>query len=193
MRYYRVKSGVVATIGEVDGVEITEAEYLAEVDILKEGSAERAEAIEKHRPLTESEVVSMLIREQINTLDVDDQTAHRMKSYYPTFDDLCDKSYTAENAGYKFTYGEDLYKTKQAKYTFVSHYKPGVGTESLFERIDEVHDGTKYDPIPFKGNMAIEYGKYYTQDGVLFLCIRDSVNPLYNSLAELVGNYVNVV
>lgn len=193
MRYYRVKSGVVATIGEVDGVEITEAEYLAEIDILKEGSAERAEAIEKHRPLTESEIVSMLVKAQINTLDVDDQTANRMKFYYPAFDDLCDKSYTAENVGYKFTYGEDLYKTKQAKYTFVTHYKPGVGTESLFERIDEVHDGSKYDPIPYEGNMALESGKYYTQGDVLYLCNRDTVNPVYNTLSELVGLYVEIV
>ena len=47
-----------------------------------------------------------------------------------------------------------------------------TGTESLWERIDETHDGTKYDPIPYSGSMALENGKYYTQDGVTYLCNR---------------------
>lgn len=153
----------------------------------------RLEAAEKHRPLTESEVSRMLITAQINTLAVDDATALRMMEYYPTWAELCEKVMTADKAGYKFTYGGKLYKTVQAGYTFVSHYIPGVGTESLFERIDETHDGTKFDPVPYDGNMVLESGKYYTQDGVVYLCTRDTVNPVYNALAELVGLYVEVV
>lgn len=153
----------------------------------------KAEAEERHRPLTESEVSRMVITAQINTLDVDDVTALRMKEYYPTWEKLCGKSVTADKAGYKFVYGGNLYKTIQAGYTFVSHYVPGVGTESLFERIDEQHDGSKYDPIPYSGNMALESGKYYSQDGVTYLCTRDTGNPVYNALMELVGIYVDVV
>lgn len=152
----------------------------------------KAESAEKHRPLTESEVSAMFLRQQINTLEVDDQTALRMREYYPAWTELCEKSVTADKAGYKFTYGGKLYKTVQPGYMFVSHYVPGTGTESLFERIDEVHDGTKYDPIPYDGNMALESGKYYTQDDVLYLCNRDTGNPVYNALAELVGLYVEV-
>lgn len=169
-------------------VELTPTEIAA----MQEEQA-KAEAAEKHRPLTESEVSRMLITAQINTLTVDDATALRMMEYYPTWAELCEKVMTADKAGYKFTYGGKLYKTVQAGYTFVSHYVPGTGTESLFERIDEVHDGTKYDPIPYDGNMALETGKYYTQDGVLYLCNRDTGNPVYNALAELVGLYVDVV
>ena len=153
----------------------------------------RADAEEKHRPLTESEVSRMLITAQINTLAVDDQTALRMKEYYPTWEDLCAQSVTADKAGYKFVYGGKLYKTVQVGYTFVSHYVPGVGTESLFERIDEVHDGSRYDPIPYSGNMALTVGLYYTENGVLYLCTRDTGNPVYNALADLVGVYVDVV
>ena len=58
---------------------------------------------------------------------------------------------------------------------------------------DEEHDGTQYDPIPYEGNMALENGKYYTQGGVLYKCTRDTGNPVYNTLAELVGIYVEVV
>ena len=152
----------------------------------------RYEAEEKRRPLTESEVSRMLITAQINTLTVDDQTALRMMEYYPAWEDLCTQSVTADKAGYKFTYGGELYKTVQAGYTFVTHYVPGVGTESLFERIDEQHDGSKYDPIPYSGNMALTAGLYYTQSGVLYLCTRDTGNPVYNALSELVGLYVEV-
>ena len=67
-----------------------------------------------------------------------------------------------------------------------------MGTESLYERIDETHDGTFDDPIPYSGNMALEAGKYYSQDGVIYLCTRDTVNPVYNALADLVGLYVEL-
>lgn len=33
-------------------------------------------------------------------------------------------------------------------------------------------------------------GKYYTQDGIVYVCTRDTVNPVYNNLADLVGIYV---
>ena len=32
---------------------------------------------------------------------------------------------------------------------------PGVGTESIYTHIDETHDGTQYDPIPYDGNMEL--------------------------------------
>jgi hypothetical protein len=41
--------------------------------------------------------------------------------------------------------------------------------------------------------MALEHGKYYTQDGVTYLCIRDTGNPVYNHLSDLVGLYVEIV
>lgn len=153
----------------------------------------RAEAAERKRPLTEGEIASMFVRQQINTLDVDDATAYRMKDYYPTWDELCGKSYTAEKAGFKFTYGGKLYKTVQAGYTFVTTWIPDNGTESLFERIDETHDGTKYDPIPYEGNMELVNGLYYSQDGAVYLCTRDTGTAVYNALSELVGIYVEVL
>lgn len=138
---------------------------------------------------------ALKIRTNLETAvqSLDDKSALEVITFYPAWKDLCDQSVTAEKAGYKFVYDGDLYKTKQAGYIFVSHYVPGNGTESLFERIDDAHDGTKFDPIPYDGNMVLESGKYYTQDGVVYLCTRDTVNPMYNALSELVGLYVEVV
>ena len=164
-----------------------------EIAAMQEASA-RVEAEEKHRPLTLPEVQEMLVRAQINTLSVDDATAYRMLNFYPAW--KTDTEYTKANGkpvGYKVTNGGKLWKLRQ-EHTSQNGWKPGAtGTESLWEEICEAHDGTKYDPIPYDGNMALESGKYYTQSGMTYLCSRDTVNPVYNALSELVGIYVEVV
>ena len=164
-------------------IDLTESE----IEELEEAKL-RYEAAEKHRPLTVGEVGAMLIKQQINTLTVDDQTALRMIAFYPEYE--VDHEY---KPGEKFVSASKLYKVLQA-HTSQSTWVPGAaGTESLYASIDEEHDGTKYDPIPYEGNMALENGKYYTQGGVLYRCTRDTGNPVYNTLAELVGIYVEVV
>ena len=146
----------------------------------------RMEAEEKHRPLSAAEVQEMLVRQQINTLAVDDQTAYRMREFYPAWS--AGQNYSV---GYKLLYGGKLYKVVQA-HTSQADWTPDA-VPALFTRIDEQHDGSKYDPIPYDGNMAIESGKYYSQGGVTYRGTRDTVNPVYQPLAELVGLYVEAV
>lgn len=162
-------------------------EMTAEEIAAMQEAAARAEAEEKRRPLYSSEVQEMLVRQQINTLTVDDATALRMVAYYPEW-----TAGTAYTAGDRLVYNGDLYKVLQA-HTAQETWLPGAGTESLYARIDEQHDGTKYDPIPYSGNMALESGKYYIQDDVICLCTRDTINPVYQPLSELVGLYVEVM
>lgn len=165
--------------------EITE--MTAEEIAAMQDAAARAEAEEKRRPLSLGEVQEMMVRAQINTLVVDDATAMRMVAYYPDWE-----AGTAYAAGDRLVYNGDLYKVLQA-HTSQDTWLPGAGTESLYTRIDEQHDGTKYDPIPYSGNMALEAGKYYIQSGKTYLCNRDTGNPVYHALAELVGLYVTEV
>lgn len=174
----------------VEPAPLTEDE-IAALQEQEERDAARAKVLERNRPMTAEEVSAMLIRQQINTLEVDDQTAYRMQEFYPAWSDIIGQ--TAEKAGYKFTYNGDLYKTIPANHTFAAQWVPGDGTESLYTRIDETHDGSRYDPIPYNRNMALENGNYYIQDGVTYLCTRDTVNPVYHSLRELVGIYVEEV
>ena len=61
---------------------------------------------------------------------------------------------------------------------------------ALWEEICEAHTGTLADPIPYSGNMELENGKYYIQDGFVYRCTRDTINPVYNALADLIGMYV---
>ncbi len=149
-------------------------------------AAARYEAEEKRRPLSPAEVQEMLVRQQINTLVVDDQTALRMAAYYPAW-----AAGTAYAVGDRLVYNGDLYRVLTA-HTAQDTWIPGAGTESIYVRIDEQHDGSKYDAIPYSGNMALESGKYYSQGGVTYLCNRDTGNPVYQPMADLVGLYVMV-
>ena len=121
---------------------------------------------------------------------VDGNDALTAKMLYPKFAEIIGKTV---KQGFKFSYGDKLYKTAQPEMTIVEHYPPDIGTESLYTEICEVHTGTIADPIPYDGNMALEQGKYYAQDGMTYLCIRDTVNPVYHPLADLVGLYVENV
>lgn len=159
-------------------IEMTEEE----IATMKE-EAKRAEAQERHRPMTEQEVTAMLIRQQVNTLDVDDQTAVRMIAFYPEW---CEgQSYAV---GYKVQRNGKLCRCLQA-HTAQATWEP-ENAASIWEYINEVHEGDIYDPIPYDGNMALEAGKYYTQHGKVYICNRDTGNPVYNDLSELVGLYV---
>ena len=145
-------------------------------------------AAENRRPLTLEEVSRMIITQQINGLAVDDNTALRMAEFYPEWKDL--PGTAVDKSGFKFTHNGKLYKTIPEQHTFRADWVPGEGTESIYTRIDETHAGTLADPIPYNGNMALEAGLYYFQGGVTYLCTRDTVNPVHNDLADLVGLYV---
>ena len=120
-----------------------------------------------------------------------DETALEAVTLHPAWADLVGK--TVEKSGYRFQHDGLLYKTIPAGHTFAAEWVPGVGTESLYTRIDETHAGTLEDPVPYEGNMALVAGLYYVQDGVVYLCNRDTGAPVYNALSDLVGLYVEVV
>lgn len=172
----------------VDGkyVELTQEE-LEQMKI----EQRKYEVYEKYRQLTDQEVNQLFIREQINTLSLNDSVSLKMINYYPTWEDLVAQKAQATK-DFKFTYQGKLYKVIQA-HTFSETWIPNNGTESLYARIDEEHDGDLYDPIPYEGNMALVNGKYYSQNNTIYLCKRDTINQVYDDLKDLVGNFVEVV
>lgn len=147
-------------------------------------AAQRAQEIhERTRPLTEGEVLAMLIPGIINTANVDDNTALRMRSYYPEWADN-----TAYAVGYKVRHNDRLWKCIQA-HTSMTGWEP-ENVASLWTEVCESHSGAEDDPIPYSGNMALVAGLYYVQDGVWYRCIRDTGNPVYHRLEELVDLFV---
>lgn len=140
---------------------------------------------EKSRPMTESEVVSMLLTQKVQELEVDDNTAIRMSAFYPEWEPS--KTYEEKH---KVTRNGKLYKIRQA-HTAQAGWEP-ENAPALFAEICETHDGTLEDPIPYNGNMALEMGKHYIQDDEIYICTRDTGNPVYHALADLVGLYVEI-
>lgn len=116
----------------------------------------------------------------------------KAKVLYPRWETLVKKGSVTAEAGYRFTYNGDLYKCFKANPTFQSDWVPGNGTAALYVRVDEAHAGALADPIPYDGNMELKAGLYYIQSGVTYLCNRNTGQPVYNSLAELVGLYVEI-
>lgn len=124
---------------------------------------------------------------------LEDAVALASVELFPQWSELVKKSEKVAK-GFRFQHDGKLYRTEQPEYTFVEHYVPGTtGTESLFSKVDETHAGTIDDPIPFEKNMEVYNGLYYSQYDVVYLCIRDSGQPLYHDLSALVGSYVEVV
>lgn len=124
---------------------------------------------------------------------LDDTDALAVKAIYPTWEQLLEIGSVEADAGYKFTYNGDLYKCINPDPTFQADWIPGVGTESLYTRIDETHAGTIEDPIPYEGNMELIEGLYYSQDGKVYICTRSTGTPVHHALSALVGLYVTLI
>lgn len=114
-----------------------------------------------------------------------DENALTAQVLYPEWVDS--KHY---DVGCRYRRGNSLYKCIQS-HDGQADWMPEC-TPSLWTEICESHSGTELDPIPYNGNMALENGKYYSQDNVVYLCIRDTVNPVYNTLNDLIDLYVEV-
>lgn len=103
----------------------------------------------------------------------------------------------AVKKGDKFTYEGKLWAVLQ-DHTILAHYEPSINTAALYVEVTPDYNeqgeelGTLDNPIPYEGNMVLENGKYYSQGGVTYLCNRDSGNPVYHALKDLVGLYVEV-
>jgi hypothetical protein len=89
-------------------------------------------------------------------------------------------------------YRDKLWRVRQ-EHTVMWHYPPSLETSSLYEIIEKEHSGELDDPIPYNPPMEIFNGKYYTEDNIKYLCIRNSETALSHNLSSLVGLYVKTV
>lgn len=97
--------------------------------------------------------------------------------------------------GDKFTYEGKLYAVLQ-DHTVLAINAPSIATASLYVEVtpDYTENGEEFgtleNPIAYDGNMTLENGKYYSQDGEVYLCTRDTGIAVYQPLSALVGLYV---
>lgn len=128
----------------------------------------------------------------INKADLSPSEALSMKGYYPEW-----KSGIDVEVGQYYRCDGKLYECDQ-KHTTQDNWRPGSQT-SLWHEVVDGNTGTMDDPIPYNNEhapgfegMILENGKYYSQDDVLYKCVRDSVIPLTHDLKDLIGLYVEL-
>lgn len=136
--------------------------------------------------MTRSEALKLrlIIEQAVQSLT--DETAVEAVTLYPTW--AVSTAYTVEH---KVRDGDKLYKCR-TPHTSILGWEP-ANAPTLWTCINESHTGSIDEPIPYDGNMVLENSLYYIQNGITYLCIRDTVNPVYHNLSDLVGLYVEVV
>ena len=126
-------------------------------------------------------------------LELPDEKAAEVPALFPTWEEMIGKQV---EAGKRLFYAGRLWKVLQA-HTVQEYWTPLVAASLFTEVVAEggggdAELGTLENPIPYNNNMELEEGKYYSQDGVTYLCIRSTGVPVYNNLADLVHIYVEV-
>lgn len=125
----------------------------------------------------------------INNLSLTNEEALAVKGLYPTWESFIGKSLST---GTIVLYADKLYKVRQEISVVLENQYPSVDTAALYEEINKSNAGTYEDPIPYNNNMALENGKYYIQNEVIYLCNRNTEIPVYQDLSALVGIYVEL-
>lgn len=123
---------------------------------------------------------------KINRIGLTDNEALSVKDAYPKWDSFIGKTI---EIGFVTLYGGNLWRARQT-HTALEVYPPSINTAALYEVIVESHTGEKDDPIPYTPPMEIFKDKYYTQNGVVYLCTRDSGMALTHDLSSLIEIYV---
>lgn len=133
------------------------------------------------------------VKSIINKVELSSSEALSMKGYYPEW-----KAGIAVQVGQYYRYDGKLYECDQ-QHTTQDNWRPGNQTALWHEAVDG-SAGTEDDPILYNNThdpgfegMILEIGKYYSQDNVLYECIRDSIVPLIHDLNDLINLYVKVV
>ncbi len=115
----------------------------------------------------------------------DDQEALSVKCLYKQWEKQIGRQL---EVGEYIQYDGKLYRVLQ-QHIAQTNWIPGIGTESLFVVIDKEHSGLENDPIPWQSNMECFNGKYYIEDNILYLCVRDSGIALQCKIVDVLGNY----
>lgn len=119
---------------------------------------------------------------------LDDEDALAVMECFPTWESLIGEPV---KAGERIWDNGNLWKVVQ-DHTVSQEWRPSLDTASMYVKVQYNDDqGTIDNPIPYSMNMELVEGKYYSEDGVTYLCTR-ALAASYWHLADLVGQYVEV-
>ena len=148
--------------------------------------------INEVKSLKRAEEICKGYTQEINNYNLSPAEALQVQSWYPVLFET--EGYEEGKpifTGTRVQYYGKLWECRQ-DHNIASHFAPSLATASLWKEVTEegADVGTLENPIPYEGNMELEEGRYYSQDGVVYLCTRSTGVPVYNALKDLVGIYV---
>lgn len=122
---------------------------------------------------------------QLTIANFDDEKARGVKDLYPTTDNLIGSTL---QAGGKIVHMGFLYRALK-DVAITMDINPENDTEN-FKFIDEEHEGTFEDPIPYHKDMVLQDAKYYTQNDIIYRSLRTAEYALKAPLDSLLDIYV---
>lgn len=172
------ESGVDATDGELSSIgEILGYKPSEFLNLMEKATDERVSADPN------AQLMEVVRSQQLEKLDIPDAMALRLRDTFYTFQYLCKRAKMLDK-GVVFRYNGKPWRVIQA-HTPQAIYPPSMATAALYTRIEPSHAGTMDDPIPYEQGMAFEKDKYYSQYGVIYLCILTTVTGYPNDLKDL--------
>ena len=192
----KVKESLISQIKTAESLEALNdlnfnLEFPADVKLISSELSTEVQQISRESETVQQAV--MFSRMIINTMSLTDTQSLQVKYLYPEWSSFIGSSL---ETGIKVLYLDKLYKviTPVNPVQDLDGHRPGEqGSQSMYTEINETNQGTIDDPIPYNNNMELVQGKYYIQLGVIYLCTRNSAQPVYNDLKDLVEIYVEVV
>jgi len=193
MRYYKIIDGQTVFYKDpliVDGMQIyNPSEELIKTAGWMEYTPPPAPPVDntKYEPYTEDVVAKIknLLRDKV--AEQTDEEALENIELFPTWQSRIG---VQVEQGERLYYDDKLYKVQQT-HTPQEDWRPDA-TASLYVQVVADDAGTIDNPIAYEVNMELVEGKYYTEEGVKYLCVRALAQSVWH-LADLVGNYVEVV
>lgn len=177
------------TVEDVEAIEVT-----GYPDVIHRTTDELQEAVDYVDAHDPSMQVMKVSRMSISAMSLDDTVALRRKYGHAEWKDFIGQKL---DTGNRVLHDDWLWKVRQPVNPVLEIYPPSVDTASLYERMDEDHKGTEYDPKFYAPGMTLEQGKYYTEmeDGVRkkYYCFYGTIDPVYANLKQLINLNVRLV
>lgn len=177
------------TVEDVEAIEVT-----GYPDVIHRTTDELQEAVDYADAHDPSMQVMEVSRMSISAMSLDDTMALRRKYGHAEWKDFIGQKLETGN---RVLHDDWLWKVRQPVSPVLEIYPPSVDTASLYERMDEDHKGTEYDPKLYAPGMTLEQGKYYTEmeDGVRkkYYCFYGTIDPVYANLKQLINLNVRLV
>ena len=120
--------------------------------------------------------------------ELDDKTATQYGELYPEWSSRIGKEVTVDT---RLWYNGNLWKVVNA-HTVQADWTPDTASSLFVKVAKNTERGTIDNPIHYSVNMELIEGKYYIEDGIIYLCTRSLAQSVWK-LADLVGLNVTIV